>query len=43
VIDQDELSLISQDEYSVLEAATDLNDTTDAEIIEPFEVKFKKQ
>lgn len=42
VIDQDELSLISQDEYSVLEAATDLNDNTVAEIIEPFEVKFKK-
>lgn len=43
VIDQDELSLVSQDEYSILEVASDLSEKTAADIIEPFEITFKKQ
>jgi hypothetical protein len=43
LIEQDETSPVSFDEYSILEAASDLNSETEAEITELVEVNFQKE
>lgn len=43
VIDQDEATQVPLEDYSILEAAIDLNDQTIADIVDPIELKFEKQ